>query len=270
LRRGIEWNDWLAAEIARRLESLSEVFLSVAFSHPHSKDFDIERFTRVAPFALETFAERAKSPAVTFIWREDRLWESGNTMNAANFAKLKRLFGSVENRIAEQTRKIVGLAECLRSEFPQVDFAVAGLGETGDFPAWIADLRLTKLNAEAERKWCERYASSHAVLGVHGSNMLLPSAHAGSVIELLDETRQGNFLQDILFRGSDARETLFRYRFVPPSTTPENLAQTVSNLLRYEDFRRLMSPEYCRHRENYDPADWLMGEREKKPMTGEI
>jgi hypothetical protein len=184
-------------------------------------------------------------------------------MNAVDLAKLKRLFGSVENRIAEQTRNIVSLAECLRPSFPQIDFAVAGLGETGDFPAWIADLRLTKPNAEAERKWCERYAASHVVLGVHGSNMLLPSAHAGSVIELLDEKRQGNFLQDILFRGADARESLFRYRFVPPSTVPENLAQVVSNLLRYEDFRRLMSPEFCRHRENYDLANWLMKEREK-------
>jgi hypothetical protein len=263
LRRGIEWNDWLAAEIARRLESLTEVFLSVAFSHPHSKDFDIERFTRVAPFALESFAERSKSPTVTFIWREDRLWETENTMNAVDFAKLKRLFGSVENRIAEQTRKTVSFAECLRQSFPRVDFAVAGLGVTGKFPGWMTDLRLTKLNAEAERKWCERYAASHVVVGVHGSNMLLPSAHAGSVIELLDEMRQGNFLQDILFRGVDTREALFRYRFVPPSTPPESLTQTVSNLLRYEDFRRLMSPEYCRHRENSDLADWLMKEREK-------
>ncbi|MDQ3129426.1 MAG: hypothetical protein M3Q99_01530, partial [Acidobacteriota bacterium] len=36
LRRGIEWNDWLAGEISERLESFSEVYLSVAFSHPHS------------------------------------------------------------------------------------------------------------------------------------------------------------------------------------------------------------------------------------------
>ncbi len=262
LRRGTEWNDWLAGEIARRLEAFSEVFLSVAFSHPHPADFDIERFTRVAPFALEKFGESPKNPVITLIWREDRLWESENTIKAADFAKLKRLFGSIENRIVGQTRKIIDFAECLRKEFPELDFAVAGLGKTGEFPSWITDLRLTELNPEAERRWCARYAASHTVVGVHGSNMLLPSAHAGSVIELLGAERQGNFLQDILFRGDgDARETLFRYRFVPPSTAPEVLARMVSDLLRYEDFRRLMSPEFCRHQENYDFGNWLMKKR---------
>ena len=262
LRRGTVWNDWLAGEIAERLEAFAEVFLSVAFSHPHPEDFDIERFTRVKPFALENFAASAGHPVITFSWREDRLWESKNSLKAADFAKLKRLFGSIENRLVEQTRKIVQFAEALRKEFPALDFAVAGLGKTGGFPAFIKDLRLTELNAAAERRWCARYAASHAVVGVHGSNMLLPSAHAGSVVELLGEDRQGNFLQDILLRGAgDAREMLFRYRFAPPSTAPEDLAQIISNLLRYEDFRRLMSPEFCRHRESYDLENWLMKKR---------
>ncbi|MEJ7700938.1 MAG: hypothetical protein WKF71_15015 [Pyrinomonadaceae bacterium] len=94
------------------------------------------------------------------------------------------------------------------------------------------------------------------VVGVHGSNMLLPSAHAGSVIELIGEDRWGNYLQDILFRVSDSREMFFRYRFVPTSTTPEELSRLALTLLRYEDFRRLMSPEFCRHREKYDLKEW--------------
>jgi hypothetical protein len=87
--------------------------------------------------------------------------------------------------------------------------------------------------------------------------MLLPSAHAGGVIELMGEERQGNFLQDILFRPSDSREMFFRYRFVPHSTTPEDLARLASTMLRYEDFRRLMSPEFCRHRGKYNFEQWL-------------
>lgn len=262
LRRGTEWNDWLAGEISNKLEAFTEVFLSVAFSHPHSADFDIERFTRVKPFALENFAASSDEPVVTFIWREDRLWESGDSKKPSGFKKIKSSFGLANETVAGQTRKIISFAECLRKEFPGLDFAVAGLGKTGEFPAWIKDLRLTELNPAAERRWCERYAASHTVVGVHGSNMLLPSAHAGSVIELLGAERQGNFLQDILFRGGgDARETLFRYRFVPPSTAPEVLSQMVSDLLRYEDFRRLMSPEFCRHQENYDFENWLMKKR---------
>lgn len=253
LRRGTEWNDWLAGEIGKRLESFSEIYLSVAFSHPRSEDFDIERFTRVAPFPLENFGKHQDKPVVTFIWREDRLWESANQPKPSRFDKLRGRFGNSLKRINEQTGKVVKFAETLRGEFPLLDFAVAGIGEAGGLPDWISDLRLTKLDAEAERAWCGRYAESHLVVGVHGSNMLLPSAHAGGVIELIGEDRWGNFLQDILFRHSDSpREMFFRYRFVPHLTAPEDLARLASTVLQYEDFRRLMSPDFCRHQEEYD------------------
>ncbi len=255
LRDGTQWNDYLSAEIKERLESFDEVNLSVAFSHPHPEDFDIERFTKVSPFPLEDFGKHQNKPVITYIWRDDRLWE--NTQTQSKFAKLKRKAGISNSRIDEQKRKVAEFAEVMREEFPAVDFAVVGLGEAVGFPEWIADLRLTKLDAEAERKWCERYAKSHIVIGVHGSNMLLPSAHAAAVIELIDGERAGNFLQDILFRETDAREMFFRYRFVPLSTTPFELAKTVSIMLRFEDFRRLMSPEFCRHREEYDFEKYL-------------
>jgi hypothetical protein len=185
--------------------------------------------------------------------------------NGGNFRveKIKRRFGAFE-KIDDQTAKVSELAECLRGHFPNIDFAVAGLGKSGDLPAWISDLRLTKLSDADEKKWCERYAKSHIVIGVHGSNMLLPSAHAGAVLELIGEDRTGNFLQDILFRQSDAREMFFRYRFAPLSIAPEILAQTAISILRFDDFRRLMSPEFARHHEKYDFEQWLMPDENKK------
>lgn len=255
LRDGTLWNDKLAAEIEARLEPFNEVHLSVAFSHPHSQDFEIERFTKVSPFPLKDFGKHRNKPVITYIWRDDRRWESTRTQS--KFAKLKRKAGISNSQIDKQKHKVTEFAEAMREEFPLVNFAVVGLGEPGGFPGWISDLRLTKLNAEAERKWCEQYAASHIVVGVHGSNMLLPSAHAAAVIELIDGERRGNFLQDILFRETDAREMFFRYRFLPNSTTPAELAKTASIILRFEDFRRLMSPEFCRHREEYDFEKYL-------------
>lgn len=253
LRRGTEWNEWLAREIEKLLEPFQEVFLSVGFSHPHADDFEIERFTRIKPFPLENWAESVGKPRVTFIWRDDRLWETKAQDESQNrFGKIKRRFGKPAERTERQLQKVIRFAECLRGQAPALDFAVAGLGEASGLPDWISDLRLTNLDAAAERAWCERYARSHIVVGVHGSNMLLPSAHAGAVIELIGENRRGNFLQDILFRPSDFREMFFRYRFVPDSTAPEELARLAASVLRYEEFRRLMSPEFCRHRETYD------------------
>jgi ribosomal protein L33 len=253
LRRGTQWNDWLPREIEKRLEPFTEVFLSVGFSHPHPDDFEIERFTRVKPFSLENWAESAGKPCVTFIWRDDRLWESSPSDEYQNrFGKIKRRFVKRNNGTNGQLQKVIRFAEALRAEIPALDFAVAGIGEAGGLPDWISDLRLLNLDAAAERAWCERYAQSHIVVGVHGSNMLLPSAHAGAVVEIIGEDRWGNFTQDILFRPSGFREMFFRYRFVPHSTAPEELARLAISMLRYEDFRRLMSPEFCRHRENYD------------------
>ena len=74
--------------------------------------------------------------------------------------------------------------------------------------------------------------SSHIVIGVHGSNMLLPSAHAGAVIELLPEDRSANLAQDIIPAGDQTmRETMFRYRFMPLSSQPGQVADTVGILL---------------------------------------
>ena len=76
LAQGTEWNDGLAEEIARRLNELTDVRLSIAHSHPRPEDYDIERFTRVQPFPLAEWDGREKRPVVTFIWRDDRLWTS--------------------------------------------------------------------------------------------------------------------------------------------------------------------------------------------------
>ncbi|HLM01755.1 MAG TPA: hypothetical protein VK400_11925, partial [Pyrinomonadaceae bacterium] len=129
LRRGTEWNDWLAREINERLAPFEEVFLSVGFSHPHADDFEIERFTRVKPFALENWAESAAKPCITFIWRDDRLWESAASGESRNrFGKIKRRFGKRPERTADQLQKVIRFAEHLRAEIPALDFAVAGLG----------------------------------------------------------------------------------------------------------------------------------------------
>jgi hypothetical protein len=143
---------------------------------------------------------------------------------------------------------VIRLAEALRASVPQLDFAVVGLGQGGDLPDWIADLRTRDITTVVEKRWCERYARSHVVIGVHGSNMLLPSGHAGATVELLPPDRLGNILQDLLLREDDARETLYRVRLLPLSTHSQEVAEVVLGLLKYQASSRLMmGPEHCRH-----------------------
>ncbi len=235
LNQGIRWNDWLAAEIKRRIEPTGVCWLSVAFSHPHPEDYDIERFTRVRPFPVEEWDTRLEHPTVTFIWREDRVWwdlsRYGYWQKLAQ--RLKRRLSLVQHPLSEQKQRIVVLAQALHRTFPQIDFAVAGLGCPGGLPQWIADLRTLGISEHVERAWCERYAQSHVVIGVHGSNMLLPSAHAGAVVELVPAERWGNLLQDILVAARDVREIMFRYKFLPLGTSAAVVAEVMTSLLRY-------------------------------------
>jgi hypothetical protein len=156
------------------------------------------------------------------------------------------LISSQSKPKVRQAELVSELAEALKANLPALDFAVAGMAENvgrGELPEWIGDLRRTALDDDAERGWCERYAASHVVVGVHGSNMLLPSAHAGGVVELIGPERWGNFTQDILFRdAADCRETLFRYRFVDELTPPTTLARLISMIVRGRaSFSKLMN-----------------------------
>jgi hypothetical protein len=233
LTQGKEWNDALAEEIARRLQAFPEVWLNEARSHPRPEEYAIERFTRVQPFALAAWGERAAQPVVTFIWRDDRLWTSSGGMAA--------LLSRVRHGASGQQRQVERLANALQRHMPNVDVAVVGVSRAGGLPSYVRDLRRTSIDDATERAWCERYAASHVVIGIHGSNMLLPSAHAGGVIELLPRDRAGNYLQDLLLRPGSTRDVLFRTRIVPASTTPEDVATLAFQIIEgVPRFRELM------------------------------
>ncbi len=235
LTRGTEWNDWLATEISARLKQFDEVWLSAAYSHPHPKDFAIQRFTRMQPFPVDEWQERLETPTVTFISREDRLWD-----DARNQGYLKRWTNKLTTEIGSngfsmppraQNQRVVLLATYLRKALPMLNFAVVGLGKPGGMPRWIGDLRTTAIDETVENSWCDRYCRSHVVIGIHGSNMLLPSAHAGATIELMLSERWGNIAQDLLMPDLDCREALFRYRIVPDSVPIKELTFMIKSLL---------------------------------------
>jgi hypothetical protein len=264
LSHGIDWNDWLAAEISARLKQFDEVWLSVAYSHPHPQDYAIERFTREQPFAAGEWYERLATPTVTFIWREDRLWDDAHNRGRLKcwVNKLRVKIGSsgISLPLREQTQRVVLLATHLRKALPKLNFAVAGLGMPGDMPHWIEDFRTTEPDAAVEKAWCERYARSHLVIGIHGSNMLLPSAHAGATVELMPSERWGNAIQDLLMSNLDCRETLFRYRIVPVSVSVQELTYMLVSLLHSYQFM----VENFRHAYiNHDPSSFAETHRRR-------
>jgi hypothetical protein len=260
----------LDEQLHARLAAFEQVWLAPAYAHPHPDRFRIERFTRVAPFPLDEWHERGKTAfRVTFIWREDRLWQGRELWLPRPLrglrARVRRRLDPT-GKVHAQRRRVIAFAEHLRKRVDRLDFAVAGIGGTGQFPSWIQDLRSTDLDVDRERQWCLRYANSHVVVGIHGSNMLLPSAHAGAAVDLMPADRWSNMLQDLLPRVSDPREALYANRLVPSSIRAPELAEIVSSVLMgYGKFLIGMRAEFSDPERPLDPPAYLRARRELLP-----
>ncbi len=209
--------------VSQELKRFDEIYVSKAYSHP--SHFDITRFTGVPKHSFEQ--EKFK---ITFIWREDRPWCS-----IVLFRILRKL-KILQIGLLLQNWRVTRLFEKIRQKVPEAKFALVGLGRQTKFPGWIEDLRVDKFDEKTEREVCKLYAESRLVIGVHGSNMLLPSAHAGMTLDLMPP-RWGNLAQDILYQESDPRIASFRYRYLPIETSITTLAEIASSMiLQYSDF----------------------------------
>jgi hypothetical protein len=211
-----EVNEFIHGEFTR----FEEIYISKAYSHPSR--FDITKFTNVCKHDFARSDYR-----VSFIWREDRPWCSNLLVRIFRKANLMRLATILQNW------KICRLFARLRQKFPSARFTVIGLGSATDFPDWIDDCRVKKFDVETERQACQIYADSRLLFGVHGSNMLLPSAHAGMTIDLMSIDRLANITQDILYQEPNPRVASFRYRYLPISTNTSELSDIALSMLQY-------------------------------------
>jgi hypothetical protein len=230
LKNGLDYYPSFAEFVEEETKRFDEIYVSEAYSHP--SQFDITRFTGVPKHSFEE--EEIK---ITFIWREDRL-----LVNRLLFRGLRRLKRQ-EMALSLQNLKIQQLLEKIRLRVPEAKFAVAGLGTKTKFPEWIEDYRVDSFNEKIEKEMCRLYSDSRLVIGLHGSNMLLPSGHAGMTIDLIDE-RWGNFAQDILYQESNPRMASFRYRFLPYQTSTETLAFIAAvMILNRSEFKSYMTAD---------------------------
>ncbi len=230
LSQGSGWYDDLDEQIHRRVDELESCALATVNVYLHERYWDIERFTGVRPFDITNWRTTTDAPVITFIWRGDRPW--GHLINdkprIRPALRQRWLAATRAWQQRREARRINRLAALIKAEYPQADFAVVGLGRHTHFSRDVGDLRTlpAEVNDAVERAWCERYARSHVVIGVEGSNMLLPSACAATVLELLSPERYGH-LGIMPPRSRSNREVLCRNRLLPLDSTPETLARFV-------------------------------------------
>lgn len=180
----------------------------------------IEDFTKQKPFEAQSLADVLPA-RLTFNWREDRCW-----------TYLSRALPPAE-ALDDQLRLATLLFQRLRREIPDLEIAVTGYGRHGRFPDWVEDLRITEQTDAAEREWVRRYARSHLVMGVHGSNMHLPCAHAAGSIEITPNWLWNNAFDTWEWVNHvPANIALGRYLKIPQSTSLSEMASIAFILIR--------------------------------------
>lgn len=219
--------------LRRVLESQLSRFTSVALSSafPHPAEFDISHFTGFQPHRQLEATDR-----ISFIWREDRLWRQP----AWCHSRLLRRFRPAALFLAWQNRAITRLFDALRGIYPLARFSVLGLGRSTCFPDWIDDQRVESFTRATEVAHCRAYSESRLVIGVHGSNLLLPSAHAWATLDLMPDERWNNMTEDILYQEPDPRLAAWRYRFVSTDVEPMEAAKVAHEQLSGLENHRLL------------------------------
>lgn len=216
LARQRGWLTAFEALVAERLAGYERVLLSTALPHPHPSTFDIERFT--GPLV----PERSGNPSVVVSLRPDRFWGRG---------------------AAAQRDNVAELAAALRARLPEVGISVIGTVEGDLVPPGVRDLTDPRPSPDVERRWMAVAKGADLAFGVHGSNMLLPSALARASLELLPESRFANATQATLLTERDPVVATFAHRVVHgddelTDVTPGRVAAVALPLL--EGFDRVV------------------------------
>ncbi len=234
LKEAWGWNNGIDQFVQEQWDRYDEIYLARGYSHPEFTKIDIERFTRVKPFNLADYGNAPRS--VTFVTRRDRLWYP--SAFAKFIHRVQRKLGLVPITGAWlQDRLIARTIRRIRRRYPDVRFTVVGLGKQGGIGMGIEDLRTLHMDEGTEKTWCMAYAKSQVVVGVHGSNMILPTSHAAGCVEVLPYDRYGNMVQDISVRYDD-RMQLFMYRFLDEFAEPADVARHIVSMFKdYETYR---------------------------------
>jgi hypothetical protein len=261
------WNSNIENFFKKETERFSEIYLSLAFSHPDPSGISIHKFAKHKEFNMDNYLDDIN---ITFITREDRTWETDgsledNKLISKFFGKFNIRIDARKSKIKKQNKLIEKLAMHLRKTLPDIKFNVAGLGKSIKFSSCVNDLRETAVDDDIEKTWCSIYSKSQIVIGIHGSNMIIPSALCGGIIEILPENRYGNIVQDI-FTRYERRKSLFFYRFVDEHSNPKRIAAVALSMIKdYKSFDLNMSSKNLKHSIYNDTGFWK-NEREKNDL----
>jgi hypothetical protein len=238
LRRGDEWIDGLDDAVSRVLAGYRSVAISPAVSQPQLRIEDLKALgPGLSPARF--WDGTSRPPHITFIIRDDRLWLGERTPALAAARRLLPAGRQHDALRRRQHHRFAMVARLLRRHHPELVLSAVGVGARGGLPAYVNDMRMTNPGLDDELSWLATYRESHVVVGIHGSNMLLPSAVAGAVVDLLPRQKLQDIAEDLILSTEDtcvAKLSLFRYRILPETTSPAVVADTIGSILQDASF----------------------------------
>lgn len=219
--------------VKAELQRFEQFFLSFAFMHLDYSHIDLSFFTKTVPFDLNLFHKTV--PQITFVCREDRFWLKHRLdllfyLAAVKFRCLK-IFRPYF--IYKQNRLIDRAVHSIRKKIKDVNFVVVGLGRSLKFKNSITDMRVETqdMSEKIERAWCDLYKTSHVVIGVHGSHMLIPTALAAGFINLLPPYKIAHLSEDTQMRKVNQHEP-FLERHLPLFTNTDLIASNAITMIK--------------------------------------
>jgi hypothetical protein len=239
-----KWKEDIDAKVKTVIrENNLNVFVPIIFQPAYLTRAELQETCKIRPFPREEWTARLKEKAVvTFMSRTDRTWSRSQPRKYPSLARrvLNRLLRPCSGALqkfrawlanAQQLKNIIILAGELKRGFPEIEFAVCGIGQPGSLPSWVKDLRVAKFAPDTNRIWAEQASRSHVFAGVHGSHISMFASMAGSCIELMPSDRLKNFLQCSPVTSREPRESLYCYRFLPVDTSAYYLADVMGGII---------------------------------------
>ena len=202
-----QWHANLDARFAARVEVAEAAFVARALPLPGPERYNLRRHG-LTP-AVPTVGPVAAAPTVLFTYRGTRLW--GGSWSS-------------------ERRRLAGLGKWLRRLWPAVRLEIVGHAPLpAPVPGWTDATRRGAAGGSGPDDYdadlLRRLGAADLVLGVHGSNLLLPSAVAPRVIELVPLDKYASLLQATLFDARrPLREHLWRRRYLHGNGTMNDLA----------------------------------------------
>lgn len=222
------FDEFFKSEIKR----FDQVQLSKAAMYLDYSKIDISIFTKCKSFPEEKF--HIKPIQIVFVLREDRFWliNSWNQflyLVATRFKLMRYLKGYF---VSIQNRNFRKLAKRLKKSMGDMKLIAVGLGKTVSLGKNIDDKRETLseyLKYESERD--QLYATSHLVIGVHGSHLLIPTALAGSFISLLPDYKIEGYSEDFMPRYENIQKQVLLGRFLPSAISTKTLSEHIHKMI---------------------------------------